>query len=231
MFQKPVSLSAISSIRMIGFVVLASVLVAGCAPSSTYAETTAKSVNYEGLADAASRAFDIAQVRPGVDFSAYSGIVIGAPELAYRTPDRSALEFPLSEEQKDNLRDMVIEAFRSELSELAALQLAGEPGEKVLRLNIRIEDISAIVSSKSLGAVGRASAFLEASAEATLVLELRDSRSNEILARGVDVRTVEGAALSRPDRTVETRFEDVEKVCRRWAAVARAGLEALVAGQ
>jgi hypothetical protein len=126
---------------------------------------------------------------------------------------------------------MVIETFRSELSKLAALELAGEPGENVLRLNIRIEDISAIVSSKSLGAVGRASAFLEASADATLVLELRDSRSNEILARGVDVRTVEGAALSHPDRTVETRFEDVEKVCRRWATVARAGLEALVAGQ
>lgn len=68
---------------------------------------------------------------------------------------------------------------------------------------------------------------LRAVGEATLILELRDSQSEQILARGVDTRAVQGAALGQ-DGGMVTRWEDVEKLCARWASMARSHLDALV---
>ena len=158
MFRRSISHVAARRIRAVGFLVLASGL-AGCAAStSAHAETTGGQVNYEGLADADSRTFDIAQVRPGTDFSMYTGVVLEVPELAYRAADGSVGEFSLSEEQKEGLRDLLRQAFEAELGKLAHLKLVGEPGNGILRLSIRVEDISATVAPRSASRVGRAAA-------------------------------------------------------------------------
>jgi len=130
-------------------------------------------VNYEGLADVVRPQFDVAQVRPETVFSDYDGVILAAPELAFRTP---------------------------------------------------VENITATVPSGRSMQIGFA---LTAVGEATLILELRDSQSEQILARGVETRAVQGAALGQGGEML-TRWEDVEKLCSRWASLARARLDALV---
>ena len=67
--------------------------LAGCQVTpATNTRVDASDVNYEGLATVTSKAFDLAQVRPGIDFGAYSRVRLDAPELAYRKPDRDAGE-------------------------------------------------------------------------------------------------------------------------------------------
>lgn len=197
----------------------------GCASTAT---TDVAAVNYEGLATVRSRAFDIAQVRPGTDFSAYSRLELGTPELAYRTPDRSERQFPLNEEQKARFRENLVSAFDKEFASLQALELAGEPGPDTLVLAVRVEDIVVMVAPGAVGRAGRGAALLEASAGAVLTLELRDSQSNEILARGVDAADVSGGALRTPEGELRTRFESPEKVLETWAAKARTGVENLL---
>ncbi|MBU2677628.1 MAG: DUF3313 domain-containing protein [Gammaproteobacteria bacterium] len=107
------------------------------------------------------------------------------------------------------------------------MQIVGERGTGVLELNVRVQDIVANVSPGRLSAAGRGTAFLEASAAATLVIELSDSVSNELLARGVDTSTVEGAAM-RQGGEMATRWQGVEELSERWASVARAGVSSLV---
>ena len=72
--------------------------VLGCAGQRPVAISSA--VNYEGLAEVSRPYFDVAHVRPETVFSGYDGVIISAPELAFRTPDRSQKQFPLDDNQK-----------------------------------------------------------------------------------------------------------------------------------
>ena len=186
-------------------------------------------VNYEGLAMVRSSAFKSAEVRPDTDFQAYSRLTLGTPDLAYRTPDRAERQFPLTEEQKRGFRDALAEAFDQEFADFKALDLVDEPGPETLSLDIRVQDIVAAVARDPVAHVGRASAFLEASGDAVIVLELRDSQSNEILARGVDPGAATGSALRVSKDELRSSFESAEKLVAKWAVKARVGLENLLA--
>jgi len=205
------------------------VVLSGCAatPATAPAPDMA-ALNYEGLATVRSKVFDIAQVRPGIDFRAYSRLQLGAPELAYRTPDRNERQFPLTEEQKAGFRDNLVAAFDQAFAGLQTLELVDESGPATLSLAIRVEDIVVTVAPSTVGRSGRGAALLETSGNAVITVELRDSQSNEILARGVDTGAVSGGALRSPEGDMRMRFESSGKVVEAWAAKTRAGVENLL---
>ena len=194
----------------------------GCAVQGPVAISS--TVNYEGLAEVSKPYFDVAQVRPEIVFSGYAGVIVSAPELAFRTPDRSQKQFPLDANQKQRFQSALAEAFSLEFSNLQTLDLRDQPGQSVLELTVRVENITATVPSGRGPQLGFA---LTAVGEATLILEVHDSQSGQILARGVDTRAVQGAALGEGGGMV-TRWEDVEKLCARWASMARSRLDALI---
>ena len=197
----------------------------GCvAPSAT----TAPALSYEGLAPAASRRFDSAEFRPGVDFTRYKAVHIDDPVLEFRTPDAGSGEFPLSADQKRRFHDMLAAAFADEFAGQDGIAVVDHSGPDVLELDVRVLDIRATVPPRTVGRVGRGAIALEASGSVTLVIEIRDSLSGEILARGVESREVAGAATRRGSAMI-TLWEDVDALCDRWAAASRTGLEALVA--
>lgn len=188
-------------------------------------EDTSANINAEGLAPVAARRLDTAFVRPGVDFGAYQRLQPGNLELAYRTPDRSKQQFALNEEQKARFRQLLIDAFRNEFAANSDLEMVDARGPDVLTLNARVQDITARIPPTGGGA-GRAAILLNALGEATLVLELRDSQSNEILARGIDTRATEGAAILQKDGPL-TKWSEAEELCERWAKATRRALDAL----
>jgi len=215
---------AVDPLRQVpGLCALALVLsTLGCAGQRPVA--IGSTVNYEGLAEVSRPYFDVAQVRPETVFSGYDGVMVSAPELAFRTPDRSQKQFPLDANQKQRFQAALAEAFSLEFSNLQNLDLRDQPGQGVLELTVRVENITATVPSGRSPQLGFA---LTAVGEATLILELRDSESGQILARGVDTRAVEGAALGQGGGIV-TRWEGVEKLCARWASMARSRLDVLI---
>jgi hypothetical protein len=64
----------------------------------------------------------------------------------------------------------------------------------------------------------------------TLLLELKDSESNEVLVRAFDRQAVEGAAMLSGESVVST-WEGVDRIVATWAARARDGLERLLGGE
>ena len=186
-------------------------------------------LDYEGLQQVDARRMDAAFLRPGIDFGAYSSLRLEEVELAFRTPDRSKQQFPLTEEQKSKFRELLTQAFRAELEHSTQLSLVEELGPETLSLEVRVQDITATVPPRGGGAVGRASIALDAVGEATLVLELRDSQSEETLVRAIDTRAVEGIAIFQRGVPI-TSWSDVERLCERWATIARRGLDELVGG-
>ncbi len=205
------------------------IALCGCAPLPTQPAGQAN-VYYEGLEQVDARGVDIAFVRPGIDFRAYTGLLVEEPELAFRTPDRSKQQFPLTKAQKTRFRDLLAQKFRIELAKSKQLRLVEEAGPDVLRLKIRVQDILASIPPRSIGNVGLAGFALEAIGEATIALELRDSQSEETLARAADTRTVEGAAIFQKGGAL-TRWSEVETLCERWASTVRKRLDTLVERQ
>jgi hypothetical protein len=203
-------------------------LLTACAPQPTE-RAAAPTTNHEGLQEVPSRYFDVAFARPGVDFGGYSELLVHAPELAFRTPDRSQQQFPLTEEQKASFRDLLESRFLAEFANLKKLRVTDRPGPGVLDLHIGVQDILATVPPRTVGRAGRGGLALQAVGEATFIIELRDAESAEVLARVFDNRAIEGVAMAQGDTPI-TRWEDVETICKSWAATVRARLDAIVSG-
>jgi hypothetical protein len=205
----------------------AATLLSACAAQTTPPVAT---IGPDGLREVRSKAFDTALVRPDVDFGRYREVLINRAELAFVTPDRSKRQFPLSEQQKERFRELLDAKFAAELASSKTLQVAAVPGPVALELHVRVQDIIATVPPRAVGR-GWGGIALEALGEATLVIELRDSESEEILARVFNRRTVDGIAVAQKQGTPITRWEDIETVCARWAALVRERLDAIVSEQ
>ena len=213
--------------KLIVFLAMTGSMVA-CGPQPTQPLPKGE-VNIEGLQAVTARNFEAAFVRPGVDFSKYNKLLVNELELAFRTPDRLQNQFPLGEDQKTRFRAAMAVAFGEELGQLQNLEIVTEPGPDVLDLNVRVQDIVASSPGRRVGAVGRASFAIETVGEMTLVIELRDAESEEVLIRAFDRRAVEGAAMLSGDNVIST-WEGVERLVARWASRVREGLDVLVSG-
>jgi hypothetical protein len=196
--------------------------LAACGPQPTQPLPKGE-VNIEGLQAVTARNW------PGVDFSNYNKLLVNELELAFRTPDRSQDQFPLGEDQKTRFRAAMAVAFGEELGQLQNLEIVTEPGPDVLDLNVRVQDIVASSPGRRVGTVGRASFAIETVGEMTLVIELRDAESEEVLIRAFDRRAVEGAAMLSGDSVIST-WQGVERLVARWASRVREGLDVLVSG-
>ena len=216
----------VSSIRL-GLLVLVAAAASACGPQPTQPKPTGE-VNIEGLQQVSARNFEAAFVRPGVTFANYGKLMVDELELAFRTPDREQNQFPLGEDQKTRFRAAMATAFGAELGKLEAVDVVTEPGPDVLALHVRVQDIVARAPGRRVGG-GRAGFALETVGEMTLVLELRDSQSDEILVRAFDRQAVEGAAMVSGDGVIST-WEGVERIVARWATRTREGLERLLGG-
>ena len=219
-------MTRVSSMRL-GLLVLVAAAASACGPQPTQPKPTGE-VNIEGLQQVSARNFEAAFVRPGVTFANYGKLMVDELELAFRTPDREQNQFPLGEDQKTRFRAAMATAFGAELGKLEAVDVVTEPGPDVLALHVRVQDIVARAPGRRVGG-GRAGFALETVGEMTLVLELRDSQSDEILVRAFDRQAVEGAAMVSGDGVIST-WEGVERIVARWATRTREGLERLLGG-
>ncbi len=220
-------MTRIPSFRLV-LLVLVAACVSACGPQPTQPKPIGE-VNIEGLQPVPARNFEAAFLRPGVTFADYSKLMVKELELAFRTPDREQNQFPLGEDQKTRFRAAMATAFGEELGKLQNVEIVTEPGPDVLALRVRVQDIVARAPGRRVGTAGRAGFALETVGELTLVLELRDSESDEVLVRVFDRQAVEGAAMVSGDSVVST-WQGVERIVARWASRASEGLDRLLGG-
>ena len=104
------------------------------------------------------------------------------------------------------------EVFRDELAKIENWEYVTEPGPDVLVLVGYMIDI---VSAVPPDTIGRSRIYLTRVGEATLVLELRDSTSNQVLARSLDRRGADPAWPVEASRV--TTLAEVRRLARTWA--------------
>jgi hypothetical protein len=174
-------------------------------------------------------------VKPDVDIAVYQNVVLDPVEVRFSrswNPNRTASDVSRRLDARDvaaiqtRLAELVHEIFAEELNE-AGYPIVAEAGHDTLRVTAAIVDL--YVSAPDTLPPGRVTIFTADSGRMTLVLELRDSVTGEILARAVDTRTGRrsGGGVTVTSRTTNTA--DARRAIRVWAGGLRQALAEMYA--
>lgn len=225
--------------RRASTLVLATLVVAcGAMPAPTI--DTSAQPTFDGLYPVINSGADEAWARPDIDLSIYRRVRFvgagvqyrpgGETSRSMRARSRSDTFFEISPEGRERFEQMVASAFLEQLEASEIFELVEEDGPDVLLVRGALLDVVSFVPPES---VGRTEVFLRSVGEATLMLELRDSMSNTVLARSVDRRAAEtpsGASDLQWSNPV-SNAQEVRRLARRWATSLREGLEQFMSGE
>jgi hypothetical protein len=110
-----------------------------------------------------------------------------------------------------------------ELGKSNRFNIVNEPGPDTLIVGGGLLDVVSYVPPGPVA--GRSRIFLSSVGEATLVLEVRDSQTNRILARAIDWRAASSAAGLATEANRVTTMAEVRRLIRFWASRLREALE------
>ena len=217
------------------YFILAILMIAGCSSAPpTIQQGPDAEVSYDGLHLIDNSVFRQAWADPDIDFSRYNKIMPGGAFFEYRAVRRTSgstsrrgsdNEFYIDEAARENLKNLTSEIFKEELANSTRFTVTDAPGPDVLLVRGGLHDI---VSNVPPDIVGRGDVFLSSVGEITLVLEVVDSQSGEVIFRAVERRALGTSGTAVRSSSVTTRAE-VRRVLRRWATTLRNGLDSIPA--
>jgi hypothetical protein len=182
-------------------------------------------------------------VAPDADFTKFDKLYIWEAAFQYRDVGparrtRSTMmnsrhrEFGMSEGDREKFEEVISDAFVKEIQRARNFQLVEEVGPGTLIMRGAVLDIISLVPPEL---TGRSEVFLASIGEATLVMELIDSGTGNVLAVVAERR-----AMQRPGGTVDlssmptnnaTIIADVKRWARRAANTLRTELDKAIAGK
>ncbi len=202
-----------SGLRTILSAVLAAALCAACANDTS---TRNLEVTHDGLERVPDSRVERAWVKPGVDFSQYTEIGLLDCSVSFRRNWR--MNHPgVRTRDMERIKSALSNEFRNVFT--GALEKGGYPvvtgaADHVLLIRPAIIDLDVAAPQSSSG--GRSDSFTTSPGTMTLVVELYDSVSNEILARATDRKRARNVGNLRWT-TSGTNRDAARKILRRWA--------------
>ena len=194
--------------------VLAAALCAACANDTSPRNLE---VTHDGLERVANSTLERAWVKPGVDFSQYTEVGLLDAFVSFRrnwrvnhqgirTRDMERITSTLS----DEFRQVFTESLES-----GGYPVVEEPADHVLLIRPAIIDLD--VAAPDTRSAGRSNSFTASPGAMTLVIELFDSVSNEILARAIDRQRARSPGNNIQWTTSGTNRVAARRILRRWA--------------
>jgi hypothetical protein len=230
-------MSRLTTARALAATIATTMLIAGCATSSPPTIQTGPDaeVSHDGLHRVDNSQAEMAWARPDFDISKYSKILPASAGFEYRaatnqgrtTTDRNrGGPFVIDAATRERFETMVGEVFQEELDGIQNWEFVTEPGPGVLLVRGGLLDIFSDVPPDNLGA--RSRTFVSAVGQATLVLELRDSETNTVLARSIDRRWAQRSGGQMFESNRVTNTAEVRRLMRLWASRLAEGLDGFV---
>lgn len=227
--------SSAASLAILGAFALG--MFSAAAPAKPKLETGPDAeITHDGLYLVDKTTMDAAWVKPDLDLTSYTKLQLAGAGVAFKPVDddgrrwwpgsgasSSDTEFPISEEGKARLQEEMRAAFLEELADLERYEIVDEPGPGVLMLVVGLIDIVSRVPPVD-ECVGRCDVYLSSVGEATMVLELRDSVTNEVLARAADRRAAEQSGWPTEANSV-TVWPEVRRLASTWGRLVRKRLD------
>jgi len=144
----------------------------------------------DGLEKTKVKNIDLAYARPGTSLVAYKRVKLDPVEVAFSpswNPTRTGSSLKLSSEEKEAIRTgvakLVEEEFAKEIQAGGRYQVVSETGPDVLRVRAGI--VNLYINAPDTGPA-RSRTIVRSAGEMTLIAELTDSTSGQVLARVAD---------------------------------------------
>ena len=191
--------------------------------------------NWDGLVQIKPKRMDLVYVLPGADFRPYTKVMLDKTEVAFRKDWQKNMNDTRSVSRKidDEQAAKIMAAASTNFSDVwtKALEKAGypvvtAPGPEVLRLSTAIANL--YINAPDTMDAGRVQTYTAEAGEATLILEVRDSRTNALLGRVVDRRETRSSVAMQSASRV-TNQADFRALFSQWASIAGKGLDELKA--
>lgn len=182
-------------------------------------------VSFDGLNKVDHSRADSAWARPDIDLSTYTKLLPVSSGFEYTPAEnrgRTQIErnrggpYFIDDRSRENFESEVQKIFQEELQKVQGWEFVTEPGPDVLIIRGALLDITSEVPPDFID--GRSSIFISRVGSATLVLELRDSETNTVLARSVDRRAAERGGGQMFESNRVTNNSEVRRLIRRWAS-------------
>jgi hypothetical protein len=180
-------------------------------------------ITHDGLHRVDKSAMDAAWVKPDLDLTGYTKLMVANAGIAYRKLDpvsnfqtSSKSEFPVLEQNKARFEQILKEEFTEELEKVERYEIVTESGPDVLLLVGGVIDVVSFVPPNlNSASFGRGGVYLNSVGSAILVVELRDSMSGEVLARAADGRAAESPFAFEANSV--TVWSEVRRLAQYWA--------------
>lgn len=205
--------------------VLCAAALTGCASTQT-----APAEEWDGLVRQQGTRLGAVFVRPDAEIVAYRSVMLDPVEVSFARnwdPNRGGrsqvnrLDASDMAAMQASLADLFRETFRAEL-ERGGYQLVDAAGPDTLRVSAAIIDL--YVTAPETTSAGRTRTYTVNSGRMTLVAELRDSTTGEILARAVDTRSARSSGVWTVANRV-TNTADARRAMSIWARALRESLD------
>jgi Protein of unknown function (DUF3313) len=207
---------------------LAAVAVGACTTAGTPIDT--KSTE-DGLERVDIKGFDAVYRKPGVDVSKYDKLLLRPVEVAFRkdwNPGRDSLLYQMNPPDREKIKQSVAENFADVFGkelERGGYQVVTDPAPDVLEVRASIIDLFINAPDVSMQTAARVSTYSVDTGEMTLVAEIHDSITGELLARAYDKRSGNNTGWVQPSNSVWNTAE-ARRAMQAWAQALVARLDA-----
>jgi uncharacterized protein DUF3313 len=182
----------------------------------------------EGLVKARIKGLEHVYARPNANLSAYEKVLLDPIEVSFRKNwDPHPGGQPISAAERQQIRDglarILRDEFTHELTRSGRYQVVESSGENVLRIKADIRDL--VINAPDVPRPGIVRTYTLSAGEMTLVAELRDASTGDLIARVIDHRRDPDS----PWFELTTRVDNIaaaRAAAARWATILREQLDA-----
>jgi hypothetical protein len=186
---------------------------------------------HEGLVRIDAKAVDAAYRRPDAKMSVYSKVLLRPIEVQFaKNWDPSSggsalyrMNEPDREKIKSELAQVFADVFRAEL-EKGGYPLVNEPGEDVLEIQAAIVNLYITAPDVSMQTSGRTRVYTSDAGSMSLIMQLHDSVTGQLLARAYDRR--DGGPDVWQWTTSVTNTAEAKRIIGAWATALRKAFDA-----
>ncbi|WP_165190005.1 DUF3313 family protein [Caulobacter soli] len=190
---------------------------------------------WDGLVKIKAKNFELAYLRPGADFRAYTKVMLDPTEIAFEKNwrrDYNNDQMTITNQVSDKDVERMAEEGRKGAGQIlqkayvdGGYPVVTDPAPDVLRVRTALVDIT--VSAPDVQSAMNVRTYTRDAGGATLVVEARDSVTGALLGRAVDSRTIDDFTMEW--RTRVSNRADFAMQMKSWAKNSVKGLDELKA--
>jgi hypothetical protein len=214
---------------LFGAAALACTLLSGC--QTTRPSPIDELSLHEGLQRVDHKAVDAVFRRPDAKMSVYSKLLLRPITVQFAKnwkPESSGsalyrMHEPDREKIRTELAELFADVFRKEL-EKGGYPLVAEPAQDVVEIQAAIVNLYITAPDVSMDTAGRSRVYTSDAGQMTLIMQLHDSVTGQLLARAYDHRDG-GADMWQWSNSV-TNTAEARRIIGSWAVALRKALDA-----